>query len=405
MSRLAKRIVVALSVLVFAYVTVGYVLGKTGDDKTYHSLTVFSEVLEHIQHDYVEDPNMHQVTIGALHGLLDSLDPESSYLSSLEYADYKKKADGGGKGEVGLALSKRFGYVIVVSVLSESPAQKAGLRPGDILESIAGFTTNQMAVGQAQILLTGEPGSTVKVEVVRRGKAEPQEMDLAFAKLPPPRLVEDRIEGDILYLRVPVFDAGASKQIREKLTQSGRQGASKLILDLRNCATGQMDEAIATAQLFLSSGTIATLKGQTVASQTVAADPAKVVWKEPMTVLISSSTAGPAEVLAAAIADNHRGETVGTRTFGMASQQKVMQLDDGAALILTVANYYTPGGKSIPSEGVEPTSEVQPSAQDIAELQDETVGPGPGALPSPDDPALKKAIEILQGGAKRPKAA
>ena len=403
MSRVTKRIVVSLSVLVFAYVTIGYALFKTSDDKTYRSLTVFSEVLEHIQHDYVEDANMHQVTIGALHGLLDSLDPESSYLSPLEYADYKKKADIKGKGEVGLVLSKRFGYVIVVSVLPDSPAQKVGMHAGDILESIAGFTTNQMAIGQAQILLTGEPGSTVKVEVVRRGRTESQEMDLAFAKLPPPRLLEDKIEGDILYIRVPMFDSGTSKQIRDKLAQASHQGVSKLILDLRDCATGQMGEAVSAAQLFLGSGTIATLKGQTVAAQTLTADPAKVVWKEPMTVLISSSTAGPAEVLASAIADNHRGETVGTRTFGMASEQKLIQLDDGAALILTVANYFTPGGKSIPSEGVEPIAEVRPSAEDIADLQGETRAPN--QTPSLDDPVLKRAIEILQRAAKQPKAA
>ena len=157
MSRLAKKIVLSLSVLVFAYVAMGYVLGKTNDDKTYRSLTVFSEVLEHIQHDYVEDPNMRQVETGALHGLLDSLDPQSSYLSAREYTDYKGKVDNEAKGGSGLELSKRFGYVAVISVIPDSPAQKANIRTGDLLESIAGFTTRQMAIGQAQVLLSGEP--------------------------------------------------------------------------------------------------------------------------------------------------------------------------------------------------------------------------------------------------------
>ncbi len=406
MSRLAKKIVLSLSVLVFAYVAIGYVLGKTANDKTYRSLTVFSEVLEHIAHDYVEEPNLRQVSVGAMHGLLDSLDPQSSYLSPLEYADYKKKVDDKNKDAVGVALSKRFGYIVVISVLPESPAQKGGLRSGDILESISGFTTHDMAIGQAQILLSGNPDTTVRVSVIRRGHNEPQELDIVHTKTAPPKLVEARLEGDIAYLRVPAFDPGTANQIREKLVQFEKQGAHKLILDLRDCALGQIPEGISTAQLFLNSGTITSLRGQTVPAQTSSADPAKVVWKQPMTVLISGSTAGPAEVLAAAIAGNHRGDTVGDRTFGTASEQRVIPLDDGAALILTVANYFTPDGKSISSDGVTPTVEVRPSPEDSAALidQDET-GLQPGKPPSPDDPVMKKAIEILQGAASQRRAA
>lgn len=406
MSRLAKKIVLSLSVLVFAYVAIGYVLGKTASDKTYRSLTVFSEVLEHIAHDYVEDPNLHNVSVGALHGLLDSLDPQSSYLSPLEYADYKKKVDEKSKDPVGAALSKRFGYIVVVSVLPDSPAQKAGLHNSDILESIAGFTTHDMAIGQAQILLSGEPNTTVRVSVIRRGHNEPLELDIVHSKTAPPKLVEERMEGDIAYLRIPIFEAGTATLVREKLVQFEKQGAHKLILDLRDCALGQVAEAASTAQLFLTSGTITTLRGQTVPAQTTSAEPAKVVWKQPMTVLISGSTAGPAEMLAAAIADNHRGDTVGDRTFGTASEQRVIPLDDGSALILTVANYFTPGGKSIPSDGVAPTVEVRPSPEDSAALidQDQT-GLPPGKAPSPDDPVLKKAIEILQGAAPQRRAA
>ncbi|HEX2713753.1 MAG TPA: PDZ domain-containing protein, partial [Candidatus Acidoferrales bacterium] len=168
MSRAAKLIVLSLSFLVVSYVGLGYVLGKTADDRTYRSLTVYGEVLQHIQQDYVEEPNLPLVTSGALHGLLESLDPMSSYLSPREYAEYKQKSQSAAKGEIGATLSKRFGYIVVVTTLPESPAQKAGLRSGDILEAIAGFTTREMSVGQAQILLAGAPGTAVKVSVVRR---------------------------------------------------------------------------------------------------------------------------------------------------------------------------------------------------------------------------------------------
>lgn len=403
MSSLAKKIVIALSVLIIGFVATGYVMGRSSDDKAFRALTVYSEVLEKIQIQYVDDPNMHQVTSGALHGLLDSLDPQSAYLSPLEYKDYKDRSSTNAKGEAGLALTKRFGYIAVIGVLPDSPAQKAGLHLGDVLERISGFTTSQMAIDQAHILLTGEPDSVVKLSVIRRGKAEPQEMELKLAKLSPPKIIEDKLQGDIAYLHVRSFGSGTAKQIREKLAQLEHQGAHKLILDLRDCATGDIQEGISAAQLFLQSGAITTLKGQTITPLVSSADPAKVAWTQPMTVLIGNGTAGPAEVLAAAIADNKRGETVGERTYGTASMQKLIQLDDGAALILTVANYYTPGGKEIPADGVVPTMEAKPTADDLATLSDQN--PPSGQTVSPDDPVIKKAVEILNAAAPAGKAA
>jgi carboxyl-terminal processing protease len=403
MSSLAKKIVVALSVLVIAYVTAGYVLGRSSDDKAYRALTVYSEVLDKIQTQYVDDPNMRQVTSGALHGLLDSLDPQSAYMSPLEYKDYKERSATNAKGEAGLALTKRFGYIAVIAVLPDSPAQKIGLHLGDVLEKIAGFTTNQMAIDQAHLLLSGEPDSVVKLSVIRRGKAEPQDMELRLAKLAPPKLLEDRLDGDIAYLRVRSFSPGIAKQIHDKLTQSEQKGAHKLILDLRDCATGDIQEGISTAQLFVSSGTIATLKGQTITPVTYSADADKVAWTQPMTVLIGNGTAGPAEIVAAAVADNKRGSTVGERTYGTASMQKLIQLDDGSALILTVANYYTPNGKEIPTDGVVPNTEARLSADDAAALNEQSQPPG--QVVSPDDPVIKKAIDILQGVSPARKAA
>jgi carboxyl-terminal processing protease len=403
MNSLAKKLVVGLSLLIIAYVATGYVRARASDDKAFHALTVYSEVLDHIQRDYVDDPNMHQVTSGALHGLLDSLDPQSAYLSPLEYADYKEKSGNHAKGSAGVALTKRFGYIGVISVLPDSPAQKAGLHIGDLMESIAGFTTNQMALDQAQVLLTGEPGAVVKLAVIRRGKAEPQDMEITLAKLAPPKLVEDKLSGDIAYLHVHAFDPGTTKQIREQLAQFDHEGAHKLILDLRDCAFGDIQEGISTAQLFLPSGTITTLKGQTITPVVSSADSSKVAWTQPMTVLIGNGTDGAAEVLAGAIADNHRGDTIGSRTYGTASMQKLVQLDDGAALILTVATYYTPGGKEIPADGVAPTVELKASDDAVASNDQEQAPPN-GAV-SPDDPAVKKAIEVLQGAGAARKAA
>src|ERR1700678_4050132 len=396
MNSLTKKIVIGVSVLVIAYVAAGYMLGKSSNDNAFRALTVYSEVLDHIQRDYVDDPNMHAVTNGSLHGLLDSLDPQSAYLSPLEYKDFKEKTASNPPADSGLALTRRFGYIGVIAVLPDSPAAKIGLRIGDILEKIAGFTTSQMAIDQAQLLLKGQAGTTVPLSVIRRGKAEPQDMTITLAKLAPSKLVvEDKLQGDVAYLRVSDFDAGSAKQIRERLVQLQKAGAKKLVLDLRDCAVGDDQEGIATAQLFLQSGTITTLKGQTVTTVTSSADPAKVVWTQPVAVLIGNGTAGPAEILASAIADNKRGDTVGDRTYGTASQQKLIGMDDGSALILTVANYFTPGDKNIPTDGVAPTVEVRLSVEDLLAEANEKETPTPSA--SPDDPVVKKALDILQG--------
>src|SRR6202045_4222468 len=183
MNRRARIGVLSVSIAIFCYAGIGHVLGRTPDDRAYKSLTVYGEVLQKIQADYVDEPNMHLVTAGSLHGLLESLDPESSYLTPREYSEYKQKQQNVGTGETGLSLSKRFGYVIVVSVLPDSPAEKAGVHSGDIFESVAGFTTRDMSVGQALNLLNGQAGSGVKVGVIRRGRADPDEVDIVREKL------------------------------------------------------------------------------------------------------------------------------------------------------------------------------------------------------------------------------
>lgn len=414
MNSLTKKIVIALSLLVVAYVTTGYVRARSSsNDNAFRALTVYSEVLSSVQRYYVDDPNMHKVTAGALHGLVDSLDPQSGYMSPLEYAEYKKETAANAAASAGLTLTKRSGYISVISALPNSPGAKAGLQFGDIIERIAGFTTAQMTVDQAQMLLSGDPGKVVKLSVIkmaaiRRGETESQPVNFTLEKTTEPKIVETRLQDGVAYLRIPAFDDGMSKQVREAVLRFHQQGAHKLVIDLRDCSSGATKEGIETAQLFLQSGTITTLKGQTVTTETSSADPSKVVWTDPVSILIGNSTAGPAEIFASAIADNHRGDTVGDRTYGTASMQKVIPLDDGAALVLTVANYYTPGGKEIPAEGVAPSVTVRNTPDSYAQL--EQVGPPappPGQVVSPDDPVLKKALDVLQnsGASQQKKAA
>ena len=414
MNRAARIGIFSLSVVIFCYAGIGHVLGRTSDDKAYKSLTVYGEVLQKIQQDYVDDPNMRTVTAGALHGLLESLDPQSSYLTPREYEEYKKKMANPGTGETGLTLSKRFGYIIVLSVLPDSPGVKAGIRSADLLESIGGFTTRDMSVGQAVNLLNGQPGTGIKVAVIRRGKATPDDVDIVREKLSTPKLIVQKADPDILTLRFPSLDAGRAEELRNRLLDGEKQGIHRVILDLRECGRGPVSEAIAIARFFIPSGTLATLRGQTVSVQSFSADPKQVMWKNPVSVLVDTTTSGAAEVLASAIETNHRGDVVGERTFGLASEQKLITLDDGAALILTVANYYNANGKSILEEGVTPTEVVRADAQEDSDSGDDDTAPAPtgqrepglGPRPlSPEDPVYHRALELLKAPAPAKKAA
>jgi len=193
------------------------------------------------------------------------------------------------------------------------------------------------------------------------------------------------------------------------LIDADRQGMHKVILDLRECGRGTVSEAVAVARLFIPSGTLTTLRGQTVSAQIFSAEPSRVVWRNPVSVLIDGSTSGAAEVLASAIVGNHRGDAVGERTFGLASEQKLITLDDGSALFLTVANYYKSNGKAILEEGVEPTEVVRAVAEEDADGSDDD-GAAKGTsseLPyrprplSPEDPIYRKALDLLKAPAKK----
>jgi carboxyl-terminal processing protease len=410
MNRAARIGIISVSVVIFCYAGLGHVLGHATDDKAYKSLTVYAEVLQKIQQDYVDDPNMHTVTAGSLHGLLESLDPQSSYLTPREYDEYKKKLQNSGTGETGLTISKRYGYVIVLSVLPDSPGTKAGIRSGDIFESIGGFTTRDMSVGQALNLLTGQPGTGVKVAVIRRGKATPEEVDLVREKMAAPKIIFQKADPDILVMRLPSLDAGRADEVRNRLIDAEKQGIHKVILDVRECGRGPVSEAISIARLFVPSGTLTTLRGQTVSTQVFSAESKQVIWKNPVSVLVDATTSGAAEVLASSILANHRGDVVGERTFGLASEQKLITMDDGAALILTVANYYNPGGKSILEEGVTPTEVVRAVPEDDSDSGEEDAAPAPEAAKepglgprplSPEDPIFHRALDLLKAPAKK----
>ena len=371
------------------------------NDGAYRQLSVYSEVLSRIRLEYVEEPNIAGVTDGALHGLLESLDANSSYLSPEEYKHYKTMKSGG-KADIGAAVSKRFGYAAVVAIIPGGPAEKAGIENSDIIESIEGKSTHDMSLAEIHSMLSGEVGSTLNVAVVRPRHAEPQKIVITRDVVVIPPVSEKMLADNVGYIQVDAFPEGKSQEIADKIRDLQRQGAKKLVLDLRNSASGLESEGVATANLFLDHGTITYLQGQRYPREAFNADPAKDITKVPVAVLVNRGTAGPAEIVASAILENARGDVVGDKTFGDGSKTKLFEMPDNSALILSVAKYYTPGGKAIQDTAVTPNVLVADStADDDGGLPDEDQPATPDekkdAKPkNQTDDQLNKALEVLK---------
>ena len=392
-----KFIVVSFSTVLALVLLIGALLGQESDSSTepYRPLAVLSEVLARIQSDYVEDANFGRVTQGALHGLLESLDPYSSYLSPEEYQNYQKRDRG--NGSLGMVVSKRFGFVSIVTTLPSGPADRAGLQANDVIESIDGRSTREMSIAEVTGRLAGEPGTAIKVAVVRERAGEPRPFELRREVVPAPDVTGSIVAPGIGYLRVGALPAGETQKIGARIQELRRNGAAKFILDLRDNASGEMDEGVATANLFLRRGLIGYLSGQQHPRQDFLADASKAVADEPVAVLVNNATGGAAELAASAILESHRGDVIGERTFGIGSVQKVIPLDDGSALLLSVAKYYSPSGKQIQETGVTPNILVEVE-RELVPLPEPGQVPAPRTPPNPsEDAPLQRAIEVLSG--------
>jgi carboxyl-terminal processing protease len=407
MSTKLKVTVIAGSLAILVFTLVGGFVNvrASSNDGAYRQLSVYSEVLSRIRLEYVEEPNIAGVTDGALHGLLESLDANSSYLSADEYKRYKTTMKNDGKANIGATVSKRFGYADVVAVIPGGPAEKAGIENSDIIESIEGKSTHDMSLAEIHSMLSGETGTTITVAVVRPRRAEPEKIVITRDVVSIPPVNEKILADNVGYIQVDAFPEGKSEEIAGKIRDLQKEGAKKIVLDLRNSAGGVESEGIATANLFLDHGTITYLQGQKYPKQAFNADPGKDITKLPVAVLVNRGTAGPAEIVASAILENARGDVVGDKTFGDGSVQKLIEMPDNSALILSIAKYYSPSGKAIQDVSVTPNVVVADSTEDDAGLPDEDEPATPGEKPGdkkedklknlPDD-QLNKALEVLK---------
>jgi carboxyl-terminal processing protease len=413
MSIRSKLTLVTLSAFIALYSIVGGMLSKSNNPLfraianpgPYPQLRIFEDVVRHIVMDYVEKPDLEKVRVGALRGLTDGLDPYSAYLLPPQVKEYqanKTKLD-----TTGMVIGQYSGFAYVIAVVPNSPAEKAGIKVGDVIEYIDGHATRDLDLYDVKSLLAGDPGSSVELTLINR---KPEKIKVTRGKVPPTVAETRLLDSQIGYVKVPILTKGQSEAVETAIKDVVKKGAKSIILDLRGSAGGELNEGVTVADYFLKSGTIAKSIGRKdKVLATYEAKPDNDLTELPVAVIIDRTTAGASEVVAAAIMENQRGEVVGERTlFGMGSEQELFPLDDGSALLLTVARHAAPSGKIFMTDGVTPNVEVKRAdLADVGSVDDGKQGqqnenaPPVVVAPKPaDDLMLKKAIEVLTSGAK-----
>ena len=378
---------------------------------------IFESVLSHIQNDYVDEPNMEKVRAGALRGLAYGLDPYSTYLTAEQVKDYRANAKNNQVG-IGAELSQASSFLYVVAPVKGSPADQAGVRAGDVIEYIDGKATRDISLYDARQLLNGAAGTEVKLRVLRAG-ARPLTLNVKRGTFRAPAAEAHMEPGRIGVLRINSLDEGEAADAKAKLQDLMKQGAQKIVVDLRSVAGGEIQEGVTVANYFIREGAIAkTIGREQKVLKSFDADPKVALFTGPAVVLIDSGSAGAAEVVASAFAESKRGDVVGEKSFGAGAEQELFTLRDGDGLLLTTVKWASGSGKPFLGEdrgrsGIAPTVEVKkPDGADTGDVEDLTgqdenqTKPGTPSTPvapkiEPDDIQLKKAIELLRDKPQR----
>jgi carboxyl-terminal processing protease len=382
MTSRTRLIVLFVTAPVLAFAIIGGLLGKIwAQEESYQHLRIFEDVVSLISSNYVEEANMPRVMRGAMRGLAEGLDPDSAYLTPDEAKAYES-GEKPGPAETGIELTRTY-YLRVIAVRDGSPAAKAGLRGGDFLRAIDGKPTREMSVYEGTRLLRGAPGTKVSVLAIRGNVVDPHTVELTREVLSLPD-VSGRLEGTVGYVRIAGFGPTVARTVASEIAALTKSGATSLLVDVRDSATGTYDAGIAVARLFVATGTIAIKEMRGAARQPQAAAPGDGAVTLPMAVLVNDGTSGAAEVFSAAIAGNKRGSLVGERTHGRAAVQKFVRLPDGAAMVVSNGWFLTPAGDPIHEKGIAPTVGVE--APDVEF----------GAAPPAADVILQKGLEVLK---------
>jgi carboxyl-terminal processing protease len=349
----------------------------------YQNLGVLARVLTHIESSYVDPVDQDELVFGAIRGMVGTLDPHSSFMDPEQYR--LLQSDTSGRfGGIGIEIDARDRKLTVVAPLDGSPAAAAGIRSGDQIIEIEGRSTETMSIDDAVRIMRGEPGTRVRMKLVRMGVQTPIELELVRAIIRVESVEARLLERGVGYVRIKTFQERTAEQLRrelDRLTQQSGGTLRGLVLDLRNDPGGLLDQAILVADEFLSEGVIVTTRGQQ--GTVVEEDRAHARGTRPsfpMAVVVNEYSASASEIVAGALQDHGRALLIGRRTYGKGSVQNVISLPDGSGLKLTTARYYTPSGRSIQADGILPDIDVP-----------EMPPPAAGAVPTPSAPLQREA--------------
>ena len=382
MSRHTRRLVLWISAPVVAFAIVGGFLSKvTAREDTYPQLRIFQDVVALITGNYVDKVDVDKVMTGALHGLAESLDPDSAHLSADEVRQIEANA-ALPTGDVGLDLTRQY-YLRVIAARDGSPAARAGLRTGDYVRIIGGTPTREMSVFEGMRLLRGAPGSKISLTIIRGSTNDPHVVELTREAQPTVDVTSRVITPGIGYLRVAAVSPRTADQARARIADLARGGATKLIVDVRRASGGSLEGGIALARLFVGTGTLTIRESRGTDPVTIAAVSGDGSITLPTTLLVDTGTTGGAELFASALLGNQRADSVGERTIGRAASQKLVKLPNGTGLWLTSTRFLTPAGAPLSEKGIEPTVVVDDPDVEF------------GQVPPTTDPILDKALERL----------
>lgn len=373
--------ILAVSTPLIAFAVIGGYLGQArGKDDTYQHLRVFDDVVSHVVNNYVEEVNIQQAMRGAMRGLSDALDPDSAYLTP-ELVKAVEQNSSPGPADIGVELTRQY-YLRVVSARDGSPAAKAGLRTGDYIRAIDGRATRDMSAYEGMRLLRGAVGSKVALLVIRNNAADPHELSLARERTTAPEITTRMANPSTGYVRVAEFSKEAPTKLTQAFAALSKTGAARFVVDLRGTATGDIDNGIAAARLFVPSGTLS-IRQTKNQRENITAGATDGSISAPVILLVDQGTAAAAEIFTAALNGNGRAETVGERTLGRAARQQLVKLPDGSGLLLSSMRYLTPANAGIHERGLTPDVQVR---QPDVEF---------GATPPAKDDTLDTAITRL----------
>jgi carboxyl-terminal processing protease len=376
--------------------------GHAAPSHGYESLRLYTEALFEISQKYVWPKTEEEMIYGSLRGMMNSLDPDSAFLTPKEYQNFMK-GQKGHTAEAGIELVLKDSILTAASVLDGGPAARAGLKAGDHIIKIDGHLVRQLTTQEAARRFAGAPGTVVKVQVLRNGLVKPLDLMFKLEPLGTDTVSVKFLDDSYAYVRVSYFNDATGREFHGamKTVKTHRPAVAGIILDLRNNARGSLEQAVQTASVVLGEQQIVRTKGRKAESETSypGKDREQVLkGLVPMVILVDGGTARAAEIMAGALRDQFQARLLGVKTMGLCGLTKAVPLQDGSGLIMTVAQCYTPHGQKIQGKGLEP--EIAGKAPAPAQAQAKSK-PKPEMTPPGEDPWVQQALELLKSGKTR----